>query len=140
MEVIKIVSPLKFIRNVNKAVREKRHGRRIQVVKQNIAPSSGKHTGLALTYHWRNKDEIRIPRGLPKNIQEARRFGKTDKGKMIKKRFNVKRIPTEKEVLRHELWHVARPNAPEKTIKRIDHRPLPSGLPKKRTKGFDKGR
>jgi len=135
-----MVNPQAYIKKVNRAVRKGTHDRRIRIIKQEYTPSSAGHHGMALTYKWKGGDEIRIPKGLPKNRVEARKLEKTERGRMIKKTYGLKRIPTEKEVLRHELWHIAKPHAKESTIKKYDDYPLPNKLPDKRKKGFDKHR
>ena len=135
-----MVRPRTFIRFVNSAVSRGSHDRRIVLVKQNMTPSSGHNFGLAATTHCRNKDEIRIPKGLPRTRQDAQRLARTEQGENIKRNLGLRRIPTEREVIRHELWHIVKPSASESTIQRVDSNKLPRRLPERRTRRFDKTR
>ena len=133
-----MVSPLKYIEKVNNAVKNKRHDRPIVVIKTRHLPEYKNYSSKGIVYHWKNKDEIRIPKGMPKTREEADRLAKTEKGRWIKRALKVRKMPTENEVLKHELYHIIKPKATEAQVLRASRNPIPNRLPPRRTSGFER--
>ena len=128
-----MVSTKQYIKNVNKAVKEGRHNRPIRIIVTKTKPTVGRTKvrlqGVASQNAFKNFDRISLWEGLAKNKREA-----DEKSRIASKKFgrNV-RVATRERILRHELWHIARPEASEKEVRfKLEKKTLPKKLPPRR--------
>jgi hypothetical protein len=112
---------------VNRNYKKKRYNREIKVIYTKTKPQADYHHGVSSLQTYDDHYRISVWEGLSKTRKELERRSQ----ELSKQAGRPVGAVSQQRALRHELWHIHKPHASEKQIRRIETKQLPRRLPPK---------